>query len=194
MKISSHLLWLAALLGSTSLALADGKPKLTLDEFFNSVSYSTVAISPDGNSVVIGTERADWDQKIFRSDLWLYREDAKAVSPNGSSLIQLTQSGHDSEPKWSPDGRWIAFLSDRKASSQKDSDSGDDKDSDKEVTQIYVISAAGGEAIPLTQGEEEVHTFTWSADSHTIYFATRNPWTKTQKDDYKKQWKDVVQY
>ena len=139
MKISSHLLWLAALLGSTSLALADGKPKLTLDEFFNSVSYSTVAISPDGNSVVIGTERADWDQKIFRSDLWLYREDAKAGSPNGSSLIQLTQSGHDGEPKWSPDGRWIAFLSDRKASSEKDSDSGDEKESDKEVSQLYRI-------------------------------------------------------
>jgi dipeptidyl aminopeptidase/acylaminoacyl peptidase len=187
MKISKHLLWLSVPLISASLASAQGKPKLTLDEFFNSVSYSSVAISPDGNSVAIGTEHADWDQKIFRSDLWLYRDDAK-------SLIQLTQSGHDSEPKWSPDGRWIAFLSDRKSSSGKDSDSDDDKDSDKEVSQIYVISPAGGEAIPLTQGEEEVHTFTWSADSHTIYFATRNPWTKTQKDEYKKQWKDVVQY
>ena len=81
-----------------------------------------VAISPDGNSVVIVTERADWDQKIFRTDLWLYREDAK-----GGSLIQLTQSGHDSEPKWSPDGRWIAFLSERKTSSEKDSDSDDEK-------------------------------------------------------------------
>src|SRR5271155_4200163 len=112
MKISRHPLWLAVLV-STSLAFADGKPKLTLDEFFNSVSYSSVAISPDGNSVVIGTERADWDQKIFRSDLWLYRDDAKAASPTGPTLIQLTQSGHDSDPKWSPDGRWIAFLSDR---------------------------------------------------------------------------------
>jgi dipeptidyl aminopeptidase/acylaminoacyl peptidase len=187
MKISKHILWLAALLAFTSFAFADGKPKLTLDEFFNSVSYNSVAISPDGNSVVIATERADWDQKIFRTDLWLYRAD---------TLIQLTQSGHDSEPKWSPDGRWIAFLSERKTSSEKDSDSDDDsdKDSDKEVSQLYVISPAGGEAMPLTQGEEEVHTFSWSADSHTIYFATRNPWTKTQKDDYKKQWKDVVQY
>ncbi len=193
MKISKHILWLAALLAFTSFAFADGKPKLTLDEFFNSVSYNSVAISPDGNSVVIATERADWDQKTFRTDLWLYRNDAKGAPP---TLIQLTQSGHDSEPKWSPDGRWIAFLSERKTSSEKDSDSDDDsdKDSDKEVSQLYVISPAGGEAMPLTQGEEEVHTFSWSADSHTIYFATRNPWTKTQKDDYKKQWKDVVQY
>ena len=194
MKISKYFFCSAVLLAATSPAFADGKPKLTLDEFFNSVSFSSVAISPDGNSVVIGTERADWDQKIFRTDLWLYRDDAKAGSPNGPAPIQLTQSGHDSDPKWSPDGRWIAFLSDRKISSEKDSDSSDDKDSDKEVSQIYVISPAGGEAIPLTQGEEEVHTFSWSPDSRTIYFATRNPWTKAQKDDYKKQWKDVVQY
>ena len=38
------------------------KPKLTLDEFFNSVSFPALEISPDGNSVVIVTERADWDQ------------------------------------------------------------------------------------------------------------------------------------
>ena len=202
MKISKYFFCLIVLLAATSSAFAEGKPKLTLDEFFNSVSYPSVAISPDGNSVVIGTERADWDQKIFRTDLWLYREDARTGSSNGPALIQLTQSGHDSQPKWSPDGRWIAFLSDRKTSSEKDSDSSDDKDNKKkddkddkgEVSQIYVISPAGGEAIQLTQGEEEVHTFSWSADSSTIYFATRNPWTKAQKDDYKKQWKDVVQY
>jgi dipeptidyl aminopeptidase/acylaminoacyl peptidase len=194
MKTSKHLLLLAVVLGSAWLAFADGKPKLTLDEFFNSVSYSAVALSPDGNSVVIGTERADWDQKIFRTDLWLYHDDGKGGSLNGPTLIQLTQSGHDSEPKWSPDGRWIAFLSERKRSSETDSDSGDDKGDKGEVSQIYVISPAGGEAIPLTEGQEEVHTFSWSADSRTLYFATRNPWTKAQKDDYKKQWKDVVQY
>jgi dipeptidyl aminopeptidase/acylaminoacyl peptidase len=194
MKISRDFMWLVVVLSFTPLAFAEGKPKLTLDEFFNSVSFSSVAISPDGNSVVIATERADWDQKIFRTDLWLYRDDAKSKSSDGPTLIRLTQSGHDSEPRWSPDGHWIAFLSDRKTSSEKDPDSDDDKDSDKEVSQIYLISPAGGEAIPLTQGDEEVHTFAWSADSHTIYFATRGPWTKTQKDDYKKQWKDVIQY
>src|SRR5260370_13243695 len=118
MRIQKAAVVVAVVLCCGLLALADSKPKLTLDEFFNSVSFSAVELSPDGNSVVIGTERADWDQQIFRGDLWLYRDDA-----NGGSLIQLTQSGHDTSPKWSPDGRWIAFLPEPKSSSDENSGS-----------------------------------------------------------------------
>ena len=172
------------------VVMAQSKPKLTLDEFFNSVSFPSVEISPDGNSVVVVTERADWDQQIFRTDLWLYHDDGK-----GRNLIQLTQSGHDSDPKWSPDGRWIAFLSERKSSSVKGGDSDSDGDSkDEAASQIYLISPNGGEAFPVTQGEEDVHSFSWSSDSQTLYFSTRQPWTKAQKDEYKQEWKDVVQY
>jgi dipeptidyl aminopeptidase/acylaminoacyl peptidase len=183
-----------------------GRPRLTLDEFFNSVSFHALEISPDGKSVIIGTERADWDQQIFRKDLWLWRDDGKSDegktdSGQSRSLIQLTQSGHDSEPKWSPDGRWIAFLSERKTAAEKtgnsdsDSDSASDgKNKDDETSQLYLISPSGGEAFPVTQGAEDIHAFSWSANSQTIFFATRQPWSKAQKDDYKKAWKDVVQY
>jgi dipeptidyl aminopeptidase/acylaminoacyl peptidase len=174
--------------------MAQSKPKLTLDEFFNSVSFPALEISPDGNSVVIATERADWDQQVFRTDLWLYHDDGKGGSSIGN-LIQLTQSGHDSDPKWSPDGRWIAFLSERKTSAEKGGDADSDAESkDEPASQIYLISPNGGEAFPVTQGEEDVHSFSWSADSQTIYFSTRQPWTRKQKDDYKQEWKDVVQY
>ncbi|MFL6308323.1 MAG: S9 family peptidase [Candidatus Sulfotelmatobacter sp.] len=180
-------LLLALILSCVLFSIAQ-KPKLTLDEFFNGVSFRSVEVSPDGNSVVIATERPDWDQQIFRGDLWLYRDDAK-------TLIQLTQSGHDSEPRWSPDGKWIAFLSDRKIEAGKSGDSDSDSDSkDESASQIYLISTNGGEAVRVTQGEEDVHSFSWSADSHKIYFAIRQPWSKAQKDDYKQQWKDVVEY
>ena len=66
MRLSKTCLLSIALLLCTLPAISQSKPKLTLDEFFNSVSYPTVALSPDGHSVVIATERADWDQKIFR--------------------------------------------------------------------------------------------------------------------------------
>ena len=176
----------ATILLSSAFAIGQSKPKLTLDDFFNSVSFRGIELSPDGGSVVFATDRADWDQQIFRTDLWLYRED--------NVLIQLTQSGHDSDPKWSPDGKWIAFLSERKSGTAKSDDSDADSDSRDDVSQIFLISPSGGEAFPITKGEEDVHTFSWSKDSQTIYYATRQPWSKDQKDEYKKQWKDVVQY
>jgi len=94
---------------ATVFAQQNSKPRISLGEFFNYVSFNAVELSPDGNAVVINTDRADWDQSIFRHDLWLYR-----IAGSGGSLIQLTHAGHDSKPQWSPDSQWIAFLSERK--------------------------------------------------------------------------------
>jgi len=58
-------------------AQASDNPKLTLDEFFNYVQFTALNMSPDGQSVVISTDRADWEQNIFRDDLWLYRDDGQ---------------------------------------------------------------------------------------------------------------------
>ncbi len=157
-----------------AFAQTSSKPQLTLDDFFNSVDIPNVRMAPDGRAVAIETTRADWDGNRFRSDLWLYREE---------SLIQLTQSGHDRNPEFSPDGRWIAFLSDRNEPEKPD----------EKPAQVYVISVTGGEPFPVTQGEEEVHAFAWGADSKQIYFATRQ-WTKDQKEAYQKDWKDVVEF
>ena len=52
---------------------AQQKPPITLDEFFNSVDFTAVRISPDGGAVAIATERADWEANRNRDDLWLYR-------------------------------------------------------------------------------------------------------------------------
>jgi dipeptidyl aminopeptidase/acylaminoacyl peptidase len=172
-----------------TFTFAQNKPKITLDEFFNAVNFSSVKLSPDGNSVVIGTKRADWERQIFSKNLWLYRNDATS-----DPLVQLTQSGHDTDPKWSPDGRWIAFLSDRKSDAEDTDDDDESGKKDEGVDQIYLIDPRGGEAFAVTSGAEEVHDFAWSADSKTLYFATRDPWSKEQKDEYRKQWKDVVQY
>lgn len=149
------------------------KPVVTLDEFFDSVDIHGVKISPDGHAVAIETARADWDGNRFRTDLWLYRDEG------GGSLVQLTQSGHDHNAEWSPDGKWIAFLSDRGTA---------------DVDQVFAIALGGGEAFAVTKGDEKVHSFAWSADSKAIYYATRTPWSKEQQETYKKDWKDVVEF
>src|SRR5690349_9192068 len=88
----------------------------------------------------------------------------------------------------------IALLSEGKMGTEKGGDGSGSDSKDDEVSQLYLISPDGGEAFPVTQGDEEVHSLAWSADSKTLYYATRNPWTKAQKDDYRKEWKDVLQY
>ncbi len=199
MRRSILLVSLVSVIAASLLTRAQTtKPKLTLDEFFNSVSFDAVKISPDGSSIVIEIERADWDQQINRKELWLYR-----IAANGGSLVQLTQAGHDSAPQWSPDGRWIAFLSERKVAAAEDADEdagdgkekdGNDRDKDKDVAQLFLISSGGGEAFAITSSDEEVHAFAWSGDSKAILFATREPWTRQQNHDHKRDWKDVIRY
>ena len=176
----------AALFCLSSLAFSQTKTKLTLDEFFNAVYYRDVRISPDGNAVVFVTERADWDNDRFRDDLWLYRVSTGA-------LVPLTQSGRDTSPQWSPDGQWIAFLSDR-TDDNLSGKNADEKESTKDAKQVYLISVGGGESFAITRGEEEVHAYAWAPDSKSLYFATRAPWSKVQRDAYKDKWKDTLQY
>ena len=182
-KSTAVLVAVALLFGS--MAAAADKTRLTLDDAFNSVGFTALAVSPDGASVLIGTQRADWDNNRFRKDLWLYHDDGHG----GGTLTQLTQSGHDSDPQWSPDGKWIAFLADRKGADTEHA-----RDKDATVTQLYLMSPGGGEPFAVTHGDEDVHAFTWSPDSNSLYFATRIPWSQAQQDAYKKDWKDVEQY
>lgn len=188
------------------------KPRITLDEFFNFVEYPQAEISPDGNSVVIGTERGDWKHNRYRKDLWLWHE-------GGTGLTLLTASGHDESAQWSPDGKWIAFLSDRPLTEKEAEDEeereqqvpaevkptpkpkpeppkgrAEDDDENTPVAHVYIISMTGGEAIPVTRGLEEVHAFAWAPDSKSIYFATRTPWSKAKRDAYKKDWKDTIRF
>lgn len=144
---------------------------LTLDAFFNAVEITSVRMAPDGSAVVIGTERADYAHNHFRDDLWLYRI-------SGHQLVPLSNSGKDTSPRWSPDGKWIAFLSDR-------ADHGD---------QLYVVSASGGAASPLTAAQDGIHAYTWAADSGSLYYSALTPISKAERKAHDKKWNDVKRW
>jgi dipeptidyl aminopeptidase/acylaminoacyl peptidase len=158
---------------SVSMALPAQKPVLTLDEAFNYVQIQSVAISPDGDAVVIGTRRPNWDTERFERTLWLYRN---------RELRQLTTSGSDHSPVWSPDGKWIAFLSDRPAAGSKKASDG---------TELYLISPAGGEAFEATYEANAIDAMAWAPDSQSIYFAVKRPVEEAERNEHKKQWHDV---
>ncbi len=156
------------------------KPPITLDEFFSFVEIHGLALSPDGKTAVIGTERADWKQNRFRDDLWMWRAGDNAITP-------LTTTGHDSDPHFSPDGSTIAFRSNRPLIAEGESA----KDA---VERVWILPAHGGGAFPLYREPLSVDAFTWSGDGKAIFVATQKPISEDAKTAEKKAWKDTVRW
>lgn len=156
------------------------KPPVSLDEFFSFVEIRGLALSPDGNTAVIGTERADWKQDRFRDDLWMWRAKDNSVTP-------LSTTGHDSDPHFSPDGIYIAFRSNRPLIDQGQSA----KDA---VERVWILPVGGGGAFPLYREPLSVDAFTWSGDGKTIFVATQQPISKDAETVDKKAWKDTLRW
>ncbi len=178
---------IASLLASLALSpsgLSQAKPVITLDEFMNVTEIHDARISPDGSAAVIATVSPDWQQNRFKDELWLWTRSSGMVTA-------LTHSGHDSSPRWSPDGRYIAFQSDRPVIDGEKSEEDKDKD---ETSRIWLIPTNGGEAFPLYREKLDVHAFAWSPDSSSINFSATDPLAKDQEDARKAEWKDVIRW
>jgi dipeptidyl aminopeptidase/acylaminoacyl peptidase len=140
-----------------SLAVETAKRAITPEDVVNIRIVDDPKISPDGKSVAFTvTEPADTSKpdEARNSDIWI-------VSTNGNSSPRKYAFGPKQEimPRWSPDGNYLAFLSNR------------GKD---EKNQIYFMSTSGGEAETLTSMKEGVDFFKWGRDSHSISFVARD--------------------
>ena len=116
------------------------------DDVYELTGAGDPRISPDGSRVayVVAYDRPR--ESEYRSAIW--------VAPlDGAGEPRRFTSGEkrDGSPRWSPDGRWLAFVSNR----------GDEK----AQGQLYVIPAEGGEARKLTELKESVSDVVWSPDS-----------------------------
>jgi dipeptidyl aminopeptidase/acylaminoacyl peptidase len=108
-------------------------------------------ISPDGTRIAFVLQRTDLEQNQYVSDLWLVAREGGEARPF------TTGDARDTAPRWSPDGRWLAFLSDR-----------------DETSQLWLIPADGGEARKLTSLPEGTITApVWSPDGTRLLFAYR---------------------
>jgi dipeptidyl aminopeptidase/acylaminoacyl peptidase len=162
----------AVLLGSAVLLFApqrglaqDGDKKLlTPEASLNVRSISDLQYSPDGKRLVFVVLEPAKAQNRKRH-IWIHE-----AGEEGSRQFTYSEKS-ESGPRWSPDGKTLAFMSDR-----------------GEAQQIYLMRGDGGEGVALTKGKNGVKGFEWSPDGKQIAYIA--PDAKTDAEEKKEKDKD----
>ena len=143
-----------------TISIANAQHVPTLDDLLTLKSIGGTQISPDGKWVAYTVGYGDFKQDAFITQIWLAKADT------GKSF-QLTRGDKSAtNPRWSPNGQWLAFLSNRV----------------EDKNQIFVIDPSGGEAQQLTKSETAISNFGWSEDGKAIAYTATEPTAQPLKD------------
>ena len=139
------------------------KPReISAEDLYRFELISSYEISPDGSNVIYALKTVNRATEDTVSHLWI-------AATTGGRPRQFTFGDQsDTSPRWSPDGKQIAFLSNR---------------GDKKQTQIHLIPVDGGEARPLTKMRGEFGGFEWSPDGRQIVVQYR----KSEAEDLERE-------
>jgi dipeptidyl aminopeptidase/acylaminoacyl peptidase len=149
-------LCLAALLLAASAAAQTAPRPLLPDDQYSERLLADPQLSPEGSWIAYTVEAADRKQDKAIRHIWM-------TSWDGKQTLQMTATVDASEhhPKFSPDGRYLAFLSGR----------GDEK----EVEQLWLLDRAGGEAEKITDGKGSITDYAWSPDGKRLALVIEDP-------------------
>ncbi|HEX7050915.1 MAG TPA: S9 family peptidase [Longimicrobiales bacterium] len=142
----------------------------TIDDAIDLTRVSDPQLSPDGTRLVFTRTELNWKENEHVSRLWI-------VNADGTDARPFTAEEGDSRPRWSPDGRWLAFIR---------STGGEEK-----TRQIFLLRADGGEARQLTEHPTSVGDYAWSPDSRRIIFVADDT-LSTAEEKARKDGADAV--
>lgn len=142
---------LLALFLLTNASFAQQKRPLAIDDYFRFKNVGDLNISPDGKWVAYVVSSIDQAKDHRLHNIYV-------VSPTGGDPVQITSSGKDEHPRWSPDNKYLAFLSGR---NKKD--------------QVYLMNRLGGDALPLTDIPQGVYDFEWSPNGKKLLLVLTDP-------------------
>ena len=134
------------------------KDTLSIEQALSRYSVSSPLFSPDGTKAVVVVFQTGIGEHIPSSHIWLVEVASKSIRQFTNSLKS------ESSPRWSPDGKQLAFLSARDGE-----------------TQIYLMDLQGGEALPLTESKTAINSFEWNPLGKTIAYLTEDEATAEEK-------------